>query len=230
MTVFDVYVNGGMKCRAGVGRDGVLTTICDWVKLRGPAARTARRLGQPVEEARLHVGGLSEGSHRSWIDQNLRQGDRVEVVLSTAGRCDSPRIKAPRTRPPAGERATFLNVDLDIRSRTPLDSLVKALGRRVVTLHVGRAGRRYVAHLEMRTVRTDPDRLIRDFVTLIKRLPRDSRRTWDVAEHREFNLGIQAGAETFELRLAPEAVRAAADVNASIGVTVYGTRMSDRRR
>jgi len=229
MTVFDVYVNGRRKCRAGVGREGVLTAICDWVKLTGPAARTARRLKQPMEEARLHVGGLGEGSHKSWIDQDLRQGDRVEVVLSKAATCDSPRIRKPRIVAPTEEKAAFLNVDLDIQSRAPLDDLVAAFGRRVVPLHVGRNGHRYVAHLEMSTVRADPDRLIREFVTLIRRLPRDNRRMWDAAEHREFNLGIQAAPENFELRLAPDAVRAAADVNASIGVTVYGTRMSRRR-
>ena len=221
MTVFDVFVNGRRKCRAGVGRDGVLTAICNWVKLTGPAARSARRYRQPVEEARLHVGGLSDGSHKSWIDQDLRQGDRVEIVLGRASSSDRPRVKESKSGPPPEQKTAFLNVDLDIWSRSPLDELVKALGRRVVTLHVGRDGRRHVAHLEMNDTRPDPDRVIAGFTALIHSLGRRDRRTWDSADRREFNLGIQVGADNFELRIAPETVRAAAGVNASIGVTVY---------
>jgi len=227
MTVFDVYVNGQRRCRAG-GDCSVLTAICDWVRLSGPAARTARRLGHPVEESRLQVGGLSERSHVSWVDQRLRLGDRVEIVLARALKADRPRAREPRQGPPELERTSFLNVDLDIWSRKPLDKLVQALGRRVVTLYAGRDGRRHVAHLEMESARTDPDRLIRGFVSLIQRLPPRERRMWDSAERREFNLGIQAGSDNHELRLSAETVRATADVKASIGVTVYGVRNAGR--
>ena len=111
-----------------------------------------------------------------------------------------------------------------MRSSAPLDALVEALGRSVFALHVGREGRRYAAHLETTITSADPNRLIRRFAALVDRLPPRPRRLWDRADLREFNVGIQAAAApaSFALRLHPATVRAAARVNAAIGVTVYG--------
>ena len=228
MTVLDVYVNDRKRCRAGVGPDGVLTAIVNWVKLTGPAARTARRLKQPLEESRLHVGGLADDTHRTWIDQNLKIGDRVTVVVAAARSFDRPSKTKPRLTPKAAAarpETTFLNVDLDIWSKSPLDSLVKALGRRVFALYVGRRGRRYVAHVEVAAAGSfSADRLIQILVGLVERLPRSQRSVWDSASRREFNIGIQSASEptSYELHLDPSTVRAAARVNATIGVTVYG--------
>lgn len=224
MTVFDVYLNDRKCCRAGVGADGVLTAIVNWVKLTGAAATYARRFRQPLEESRLHVGGLADGRHQSWIDRNLRPGDRVAIVVGNARAADRPREQRPRiTRPSPAPQATFLNVDLDICSRSPLEPLVNAFGRSVIVLHVGPEGRRHVAHLEAAVDARTPDRPIRRFVELIKRLPRAERRLWDRAQLREFNIGIQSGVTppSYELHLDPATVRAAASVNAGIGVTVY---------
>jgi hypothetical protein len=229
MTVFDVYLNDRKCCRAGVGADGVLTAIVDWVRLKGPAARRARRLKQPVEESRVHVGGLSNGTHRSWLDRNVTVGDRVTIAIGKAGTVDRPRRQRRSSTPAKREETTFLNVDLDIRSVSSLDSLVKALGPSVFALYVGRDGRRHVAHLETAIQSANPDRLIRRFVALVRRLPRAERRVWDRAQLREFNVGIQAAGwpASYELRLDPATVRAAASVNAAIGVTVYGSAMTD---
>jgi hypothetical protein len=127
----------------------------------------------------------------------------------------SKRPKMPETK--------FLNVDLDIQSVSPLDPLVRALGPSVFPLYVGPEGRRHAAHVEAVVSSDDPDLLIRRFVALITRLPRKERRLWNRAHLREFNVGIQAAASpaTFELRLAPSTLQAAASVNAAVGVTVY---------
>jgi hypothetical protein len=121
---------------------------------------------------------------------------------------------------------TLLNVDLDLWSRTPLDDLVRAFGRRVFVLHAGREGRRYAAHLELATNgRTrDADTRVRDFVALVRKLPPASRKLWNQASTRDFNIGIQAAANPFsyELALAPGTVRAAAEVDARIVMTIYG--------
>jgi len=222
MTVFDVYLNDRQCCRAGVGADGVLSAIVNWVKLTGPAATYARRLRKPLEESRLHVGGLSKGTHHSWLERNLRHGDRVAIVVGRARTADRPLRQEPRQRR-APEETAFLNVDLDIRSRTPLEALTRTLGRSVIVLHLGRDGRDHVAHLEVSMSAPNPDRPIRRFVELIKRLPRAERRVWDRAQLRELNIGIQSAAtpRSYELHLDPATVRAAASVNAGIGVTVY---------
>ena len=132
--------------RAGVGADGVLTAIVDWVRLKGPAARRARRLKQPVEESRVHVGGLNNGIHRSWLDRNVAVGDSARrSPIGKAGTVNRPRRQRGPSKPATREETTFLNVDLDIRSLSALDSLVTALGRSVFALHVGPDGRRHVA-------------------------------------------------------------------------------------
>jgi hypothetical protein len=234
MTVFDVYLNDRKCCRAGVGSDGVLTAIINWVKLTGPAARTARRLRQPLEESRIHVGGLRKDTHRSWLQRDLSVGDRVAIVVGKARTADRPVRQRRTSRPPNQGETRFLNVDLDIRSGSPLDPLVKALGPSVFALYVGRERRSHVAHLETASHSHDPERLIRRLVGLVKRLPRAERRLWDRARLREFNIGIQAaaGPPNYELHLDPATVLAAASVNAGIGITVYGcatTHGSSRR-
>jgi hypothetical protein len=223
MTVLDVYLNDRKCCRAGVGTDGVLTAIVNWVKLTGPAAREARRRGAPLEESRLQVGGLAGDTHQSWIERNLQVGDRIGIVVARARTADPPRAtqeRMPKPKPVA--QTTYLNVDLDIHSRTPLEPLVKALGRSILVLHVGRDERRYIAHLET-GVTGSADRAIRRFAALIRKLPRAERRIWNRAQLREFNIGIQSAVTppSYALQLDPATVRAAASVNAGIGVTVY---------
>ena len=226
MTVFDVFVNDRRRCRAGVGADGVLSAIVSWVRLTGPAARTARRFKRPLEELRLHIGGLRAATHRSWVEQPLRVGDRVTIAIGKARSADRPLdrkpVAAPRRR--SLEQTSFLNVDLDIVSKAPLESLIAALGRPVLVLYAGPEGRRQVAHLEAAISSDDPNRLIRRFVDLVRNLPRAEKRLWDTAEKREFNLGFQAAAApaTFESHLDAATVRAAASVHAGIGITIYG--------
>jgi hypothetical protein len=179
MKVFDVSLNDRKLCRAGVGADGVLTTMVTWVKLTGQAAKEARRLGHPLDETRMHVGGLRKNTHFSWADRHLRAGDRVTIGVTQARRSDPP-ARQERNDPTQAERrereyylrlkrkyeghrpraarpsrndpdamTRLLNVDLDIWAKAPLDDLVRAFGRRVFVLHAGREGRRYAAHLEL---------------------------------------------------------------------------------
>jgi hypothetical protein len=81
---------------------------------------------------------------------------------------------------------TFLNVDLDLYSRSNLQPLVAALGQRVFTLQVGREGQTYSAHLELsREPKTAG-------TALIHTLPKAERKLWDTANVRDFNVGVQA--------------------------------------
>ena len=264
MTVFDVFLNDRKVCRAGVGDDGVLSAIVSWARLTGPAAKTARRLKSPLDETRLHIGGLAENTHRNWTNRNLKAGDRVTIAIATARSFDPPVRATPRDpraeerqqrryyehlkakfegrKPgsPAGGKQTarlgtrFLNVDLDIWSASPLDSLVRAFGRSVVVLHAGSEGRKgYGAHLELARSgsSTDADRLIRSFVRLVKKLPRQARASWNRARRRDFNVGIQAGPQpySYELPVEPGTLAAVASVDARLVVTVYGAERTDRR-
>ena len=230
MTVFDVYVNGRKLCRAGVGKEGVLDAIVSWVKLTGAAARTARRLRSRVEETRLEVGGLAGDTHRRWPERNLKTGDRVVIEVVAATTFDPPVREEPRHLKVTNENTTFLNVDLDIWSRSPLEPLVKAFGKKVCVLHVGKEGRRHGAHLELAASgdRDNADQLIRSLVSLVKKLPRSRRTLWNRAQVREFNVGIQAATKPFnyDLRLQQKTLDAMASVNARLGITVYGATPS----
>lgn len=257
MTVFDVWLNDRRLCRAGVGRDGVLNAIVSWVALSGEALAAARRAGQPTEETRLHVGGLRADRHDAWLARRLRPGDRVTVAVEQAGRRDPParterrdaarerrleqqyfeRLKRKyephRTQRTDAAATSFLNVDLDIRSRSALEPLVEAFGARVIALHVGRVGGRSQARLELAPAPTGADDALRRFVRLVRRLPRVARRDWNRATSREFNIGIQAAARphSFELAIRPATLSAVAAIGGRIGLTVYGAvRPSDRSR
>jgi hypothetical protein len=188
----------------------------------------------------------------------LQTGDRVTIAVASARTFDRPTLEEPqdplreqqerryymllkrrfegppRRTSPAGRREVnasdtrFLNVDLDIWARTPLDALTDAFGTRVCVLHVGREGRDFSAHVELATLPRDADRLIRRFVALVEDLPRAARRLWNQARVREFNLGIQGGTSpySYDLRLEPETLRAMARVDARFGLTVYAATPS----
>ena len=58
----------------------------------------------------------------------------------------------------------FLNVDLDVYSRSDLQPLVKGFGKKVIALYVGREKRMYSVHLELAGFqRPSADATIRHF-------------------------------------------------------------------
>lgn len=121
-------------------------------------------------------------------------------------------------------RTCFANVDFEVFSRTPLDPLVAALGRKVSVLYQGKWKPGHAAMFEWRTGWNWPaDRRIRRFVQAIEALPRRERRLWDAATARRFDIGIEAGyrPHMFQLHLEPSTVEAVARVNGEIVVTVY---------
>jgi hypothetical protein len=72
---FVVRVNGKRLCTAGVGPNGVLTAIVNWVG--GGARRDAEgNFG-------FHVGGLDSrsGEHLNYTTPELRVGDKVSVEI-----------------------------------------------------------------------------------------------------------------------------------------------------
>ena len=121
-------------------------------------------------------------------------------------------------------RTNFLNVDFEVLSRTPLDALVAALGRKVFVLYQGKWKPGYAAMFELATGWNWPDdcRITR-FVKAVETLPRRERRLWDSATARRFDIGIEAGytPHMFQLRLKPSTVEAVSRVGGEIVVSVY---------
>jgi hypothetical protein len=133
--------------------------------------------------------------------------------------------KQPRPRRPERNETYFLNVDLDVFARSPLEPLAAAFGSSVIALYVGRDGKHFRAHFELSASgRKNADALIAAFVQLVKGLPRAARLTWNRASRRDFNIGIQAGftPASFEIALNAGTLRLASSVNAHVVVTVYG--------
>ncbi len=126
----------------------------------------------------------------------------------------------------------FLNVDLDILSRHPLEALVAAFGRKVSILHVGKEGKHYGAHVELaRSWDRDADFLIRALARLVGKLPESARLLWNQAHTRDFNVGIHSALKphSHELRIRAETLKLAASLGANIVVTTYAPVMERRR-
>ena len=120
----------------------------------------------------------------------------------------------------------FLNVDLDIYSKHDLQPLVKALGRRVVVLYVGRERRKWSAHLEVaKNVRT-ADAAIWAFCGLIEGLPKPERARWNAANVRSFSIGIHAGMQpnSCDFIIRPKTLEAASRLGAQIVLTIYALK------
>ena len=120
----------------------------------------------------------------------------------------------------------FLNVDLDLYSRSNLDPFVAALGKRVVILYSGHRRQIHEVHLEIAASAMTADAVIKRFADLINSLPRTARKLWDTAKRRDFNIGVQAAMRpsVSDMALEPETVRVVASLNARIVITVYAPR------
>jgi hypothetical protein len=89
MRAFDIHLNDKKLCVAGIGDDGVLTTIVSWVTGRGRS------------DLFLHVGGIVNpaNEHVAWTDQKpLHVGDRIQLEIIESASVDKPK-KKQRTHP-----------------------------------------------------------------------------------------------------------------------------------
>jgi hypothetical protein len=121
-------------------------------------------------------------------------------------------------------KARFLNVDLDIESRSPLDPIVEALGERVDVLYSGPMRRRRFLCLELALFHNKgPDLKILAFCALIEQLPQAARRLWNSASRKEFNIGYdwRSSGHYSQCVLRPDTLRRISDVGASLVVTFY---------
>jgi hypothetical protein len=83
MRAFEVYSNNRKLCLAGIGEDGVLTAIVNWVAKKGRG------------DLFLTVGGLVSpvGEHVNWVRQDLAVGDVITVKIVEASSSDVPRSR-----------------------------------------------------------------------------------------------------------------------------------------
>ncbi len=81
MRAFKVELNGKRLCVAGVGDDGVLNTMVDYV------------VDQRGSRLHLRVGGLLSPTeeHLTWRHLGLKLGDKVAVTIIESDSVDKPR-------------------------------------------------------------------------------------------------------------------------------------------
>ena len=117
----------------------------------------------------------------------------------------------------------FLNVDLEVSSRSDLQWLVEEFGEDVVNLHCGGARGHFLATFEAGALHGDPNTLIGYFCNLVENLSADGRRGWDEAFLKVFDIGYDSGTEpkSYQSELRPETIAAVARIGASLRITIY---------
>jgi hypothetical protein len=112
MIAFEVYLNGKKLCLAGVGNNGVLAAITDYVT------------GTRPDRLHLHVGGLlsSKDEHVRWRDAKLNLGDEITIRIVETISVDRPRER--KRRNPAEEQKLL---------KQYIRTTAKQLGWRIIT-------------------------------------------------------------------------------------------------
>jgi|SRR5207249_3954886 len=123
------------------------------------------------------------------------------------------------------EAINFLNVDLDIFSKSRLEPLVAAFGDKIGVHYVGPEGSRYAAHLELGFPK-NPDAGIKALVALVRQLSTQAQKLWRNAQVKDFNIGIQGGIKPryCEFPLHLETLNEVVKLHARVVITVYATQ------
>jgi hypothetical protein len=124
----------------------------------------------------------------------------------------------------------FLNVDLDIESKSSLGSLARELGNRVSVTFSGRIKGRHGLFLESAGTERGQDAIIGALCALIEGLSQRNRQVWDAALRKEFDLGYESRlspqrANRFTIR--PGTLRRMAALGASVAVTLYSVEKGE---
>ena len=118
----------------------------------------------------------------------------------------------------------FLNVDLEIFSKSDLKPLAVALRKSLAVHYLGTEFGKHKAYFELTKPPSTPDSGIIRYCKFIQKLPPDTRKLWNGAESRSFDIGFECPkmGRYYWGAIGPEAVRAASEVGAQIAITIYG--------
>jgi hypothetical protein len=140
----------------------------------------------------------------------------------------------------------FINVDLEVWSRTDLAAFGEAVQAIAFVLHVGKIRRRFHVSLEASLPRdSSPEETIWALLKIVGVLPPAARRAWKAAESRVFNVGYEGGelmtllrerpvgsgrwyavnpkqaTKPYETSFSPKLLDAVAKVGGTIATTIY---------
>lgn len=128
-------------------------------------------------------------------------------------------------RPMQSLTAEFLNVDLDLKSRTDPAALMTEWHGRVLAQHLSKSAGAHWLHVSLPFQPKNPGDAIRGFAKLTSRLSSRARRIWSRAS-KELDIGIQAGGVRSERTSAKwvldeAVVKTLADLGVRLRVTIY---------
>jgi len=121
----------------------------------------------------------------------------------------------------------FLNVDLDIESRSDLTVLETELGRNVHVLGGGPVSPGcFLLRLETSPQFKTPDETICAFCSLLEKLSPKAKRAWRSAHKKEFDVGhdIVRGQLASQFSLRTETLKRMSALGATLGITFYNHR------
>ena len=126
----------------------------------------------------------------------------------------------------------FLNVDLDIESKSDLTVLKDELGQNVVDLGRGPVKRGcFLLRLETVPEYETPDDTICAFCALLERLSPKAKRAWQSAHKKEFDVGhdVVQGQLASQFSLRTETLKRLSALGATLGVTFYSLSKNERK-
>lgn len=122
----------------------------------------------------------------------------------------------------------YLNVDLEIEGPGQLTHILQEFSESGIgCLGCFETKRGHFANFEVTALPSDPNSIVAEFCDAIESFREDAGATWAGAHRRTFDVGFDSdgstGCSRFELKA--DAVRRAAELGASLGITIY--RLSD---
>ena len=150
---------------------------------------------------------------RAAVSQSALNGASLHGRMGNARAKKSP---SPATH--------FLNVDLDLYSKSDLQPFVSALGgRRLRSMWGGMGGGIAPRTFEIARNTKNADAAMAAFCGLIRSLPEMERALWDGATVRSFSVGVQAGLQPVSCGFVIQAktVKSVSDLDGRIVFTIY---------
>lgn len=138
------------------------------------------------------------------------------------------RVRKPgASRLPIMEPATFINIDVDVRSRRSLAPLRAAWPwAQQPVQNNARPDPRWMVFSANSTAGT-AEGTARALIEMVTVLPPAARKAWNLASKRTFDIGVRAGTglRAFEeVQISPETLARIAALGARLQVTVYPPR------
>lgn len=117
----------------------------------------------------------------------------------------------------------FLNVDLEIESKSSLAPLAEELGEVVLVLYSGPMKNGYLLSIETLRKHKSPDKAIHALCSIVEQLSAKGKQMWVSSRRKEFDSGfdVPVAERCFRFPLRNDTLRRVADLGATLAVTIY---------